>query len=84
MNWTIFSIITACVVVYVLVIMAVVIHYKRHPVDPKDFEKGNTKLQKITFSYFKIMAYIMITVVAINAIAGIIIVIVLLVKNLVH
>ncbi len=82
MNWGIFGIVAIVSIIYVIVVAGAVIYYKRHPVNPKDFENGNTLPQRILNTYFKTVGFLMVTLVAIIAIFGIILIVWLIIKNL--
>ena len=82
MDWDIFGIVAIVLIIYVIAGVGAAIHYKRHPVNPKDFEKGNTLPQKILHVYLKAVGFLIVTLVAIIAILGIILIVWLIIKNL--
>jgi hypothetical protein len=82
MNWIIFGIVTTLCIVSIGIGVGGFVHYRRHPLNPEDVEKGNTLPQKVLFRFFKVFAFYILAVVALNVIFGIILIVWLIIKNI--
>jgi hypothetical protein len=82
MNWTIFGIVAALCIISIGIGVGGFVYYRLHPLNPEEVEKGNTFPQKVLFRFFKVIAFYILAIVALNVIFGIILIVWLIVKNI--